>query len=433
MRGCGKDLCEIVTFSLLHFQCNCYFLSFSTAENPTILTEAQKSITRLLTAMKSGFSSEISHSSNIHRMEALPKVLLFQICEYLLPIDLQAGLILVNKKLHLVVTAFLQEFEPYLSQFLGDLPFLSSLAIAKVLPVLLQATVPVSAILSLAATYTDGGIFNNTMRFWAQNMFEYTGCVYTSVATENVTVAGAYVSGCQDRAQFSSRLNEDLVILLGDSGWQIPQKYQGSFVVADCFMNGQAGKRGTEYAFQDSNVGGQSEGPVLRTGRLQYRGISVFTDEVASPAGYALATTIGVARPAFATCPVHTLLICTKLQCSSPDLSLYHSLSSLEEVTKRSSSLPPIHSQCDSGPYSYVQFSALEGPLLWLQFKDAEVNQVEVEVQPRLLKQAEVLLIDMEDRRLEYRRMEQGIDVTYVLFEGREISTRVHDITKLPS
>jgi len=80
-----------------------------------------------------------------------------------------------------------------------------------------------------------------------------------------------------------------------------------------------------------------------------------------------------------------------------------------------------------------VQFSALEGPLLWLQFKDVEVNQVEVEVQPRLLKQAEVLLIDMEDRRLEYRRMEQGIDVTYVLFGGREISARVHDIAKLPS
>jgi len=367
-------------------------------------------------------------------MERLPRVLLYEVCGCLLPMELNQGLAQVSKELRTAVAAFLREIESYRRQFLGPLSFFHSLSTDLVLPVLLQATASPPSILSLAATYTNGGVFVNSIRFWAQSMFEYTGSVYTTNnVTENVTVSAAYVGSCQDRAQFTSQVHEDLFGLLEQTdSWHIPQRHKRNFVVSECFMKGGQGRRGVEYTREEYAAWGKEEGPILRTGAIRRMGPNVFEDDVPIPAGFALATTVGVARPGFATCPVRTLLVCTQLQRRTPDLSLFHSLSSLEEVLKRSSCLPPISAQCTSGPFSYVEFEASEGPLLWLQFNSTESNQVEVPVHPRLFTQAEVLLIDIDDRIEEYGTDEKGIDVTYVLFGGREITAQVHALAELP-
>jgi hypothetical protein len=367
-------------------------------------------------------------------MEHLPKVLLYAICDYLLPTDLKDGLLLASKELRLISLSFLEEFEAYKCRFLGNQRFHRSVTRTNVLSVLLQATNPPPSVLSLGATYTDGGVFLNSLRFWAQNMFEYTGSVYTTHSlTENVTVSAAFIGGFQDKAKFTSRIHEDLYGLLeSDPHWPIPQRYVRNYVASECFMSGKGGKRGEEYTAEEYDEWGMEEGPAFQTGAIQRKRQNVFTDEMPIPASFALATTIGVARPAFATCPIHTLLICTKLQCTPCDLSPFYSLNSLDEIAKRSAFLPPIHCQYVSDQYSYVEFSGLDGPLLWFQFNLAEFNQAEVAISPRLFKQAEVLLIDIEDRRKEYGMQEKGIDVTYVLFGGREIGPRIRTIAELP-
>lgn len=367
-------------------------------------------------------------------MERLPRVLLYAVCECLLPADLNEGLSQASKELRAVVAAFFREIEDYSRRFLGPLPFFKSLSAAQVLPVLLEASAPSPGILALGATYTNGGVFINSIRFWAQNMFEYTGSVYTTNnLTENVTVSGAYIGQCQDRARFTSQVHEDLFGLLEQAAsWNIPQRYKRNFVTSECFMKGKPGRRGVEYTPEEYAAWGKEEGPIFRTGAITRAAQNVFTDEVPRPAGFALATTVGVARPGFATCPVRTLLVCTQLQHRTPDLSLYYSLSSLDEVLGRSSTLPPICSQCTSGPFSYVEFVASEGPLLWLQFQSSELSQVEVAIHPRLFTQADVLLIDIDDRREEFGTEEKGIDVTYVLFGGREITAQIRALAELP-
>ena len=367
-------------------------------------------------------------------MEQLPKVLLYEIYDYLPPTDLKNGLLQASKELRLNVLSFLEEFEGYKCRFLGNQRFHRSVSYTNVLSVLLQATNPAPSVLSLGATYTDGGVFFNSMRFWAQNMFEYTGSVYTTHnLTQNVTVSAAFIGGFQDKAKFTSRVHEDLFGLLDSSAhWPIPERHRRNYVVSECFMSGKGGRRGAEYTAEDYDAWGKEEGPMFQTGVIERKRQNVFTDEMPIPTSFALATTIGVARPAFATCPVHTLLICTKLQCTPCDLSPFHSLNSPHEVVKRSAVLPPVRCQYVCEEYSYVEFSGLEGPLLWFQFHLAEFNQAEIAISPRLFKQVEVLLIDIEDRREEYGTQEKGIDVTYVLFGGREVGPRICTIVELP-
>lgn len=353
-------------------------------------------------------------------MESLPRVLVYEVCDYLWPKELNEGLSRTNKDLRAIVFSFIQEIEPYRTRFLGPLSFHPP--VACLFPLLYSATVTPLGVLRMGATYTNGGVFINSLRFWAQNVFEYTGSVYTSNnITENVTVGGCFLGGFQQETEFRDRMHEDLFGLMEPgSTWSIPQKYKENYLPCASFLTQTPCKKGADYSEEDYSRWGREIGPILRTGEIQLQSENVFLDTMQCADAFGLVNVVGVARPGFATCPVRTVLICTYLQTRTPDLRRYHNLTDLTEVT--SNLLPPVCTRVQSSHYSYVSFDVTEGPLLWLQYTSYETSQVEIPVPPRLFRHAEILLIDIDDRRDDFHTEEKGMDIAFVLFGGREIS-----------
>lgn len=347
------------------------------------------------------------------------------------PVDLFAGIGAASRDLREVAKSLVLQDTGYTQQFLGHVP-LKAQASGNLLPFVIAAHVAKPKIFKFGVHFTDGGVFFNTKRFWAQNAFEYTGAVYTTnEVTENVTVAATYL-GEYINYRFDCKVHEDLYGLLElGTTWNIPERYKKNILPSDTFLNGSPPRLGESFSADEYSAWSKEEGPIAFL-EVEYSPPLTFTSNPPISSEYALATHVGVARPAYATCPVHTLLISTALGWRCPDQSRYYGLSSLEAVLARTD-LPPIVEKNELSGFVYVEFEASEGPLLWVQFTAYQCNQVEIALKTRrVLKFTELLLIDMEDRRVEFGTREKGIDITYVLFAGKSLPQELKEVLDVP-
>ena len=359
----------------------------------------------------------------------LPKSLLYEVLVFLSPRDLFTGIGASSRDLRATAIDLLA-IPGYNDAYFGPLRFQSQSSSA-LLKLVLLSDFSTPKILRLGATFTDGGVFINSFRFWAQNLFEYNGTVYTANdVVSNVTVGASFLDDYFTNS-FSERLHEDLYGLLElTNTWSIPQHYKDNVVPSDSFLTGQPPRLGSTFTPEEYSSWGKEEGPIYRP-TISFKPPRTYFTDIPQSEQYALASHIGIARPAFATCPVRTLMVFTKQAWTPADLRQWYDLTTMEGVLKRTD-LPPVSCSAVLNGYSYIEFSAAEGPLLWFQFTAYQATQAQIELKRRrVLRHTEVLLLDIDDRREEFRTTEKGIDVTYVLFAGKMLPGELRTVADI--
>jgi hypothetical protein len=119
-------------------------------------------------------------------------------------------------------------------------------------------------------------------------------------------------------------------------------------------------------------------------------------------------------------------MVFTKLSAEPTDLSPYYGLSDPAAIPNAE-----LCWKSETEDYRSIEFAEGEGALLWLQYKAEQCSQISVKLQrPRLMLFCEIILVDIDDRRVQYGYTEAGIDMTYVVFAGKIVPLELQSIYK---
>lgn len=350
-------------------------------------------------------------------LHQLPTVLFHETLCYLSPTDLLQRLSHVNRLYHSLVLDFLLRNSDYQVLIFNGVYFPADISSGLYLQCLLCTELASVQILTMRASYTSGGVFNHEGRYWVQNMFDYTGTVYTTNGVDrNVRVRAAF-EGVKVGYRFEDYANEDVHCLRSIPG-VIAERCRENSIPTDTFL--RDGKE--EYArdFTPARLHSWPRNPFP---------VPINTYPISSPSpdeylislphfpSLAFVTHIGVARPAFFTCPVRTLMVFSSVQSESLDLQPYYDLI---DPMNTETQFPPIINRIETSDYLSYEFECAQGPLVWVQYRSIRCSQVAIALRkPRVMRYCEVLLVDMEDRRRMYGYTEMGMDVMYVVFAGK--------------
>ena len=253
----------------------------------------------------------------------------------------------------------------------------------------------------------------NQARYQVENMFDYSPSVHiTHTQVGNITTRAYFVGTYDDRQKFKEDTHEDI---LWFSQFEAPSKYRSARLLDDNFLTVKPVRRVAD-VYRSNEFSTKAELWSL---------MPTNEGRAATPATpkSAILNRLGIGRPVFTSHPVRTLLVSTKTVGSDPlPLKPFHGLDSLEKVKKcESAKIGSIQCYAD---YSIVEFEGTDGPLLWVQFSDYLLLQLEIVLKVRRrATHLEVLLIDSEDRKAEFGGAEKGIAISYVVAAGWVVET----------
>lgn len=362
-------------------------------------------------------------------LQTLPQVLLHEILSYLSAPELLQAIVRLNSHFPQLISEFLLSSDLLQTFSFGHPYFLPSLNPSLYRKALLTASLSPTCIFSMRATHTTGGVFNNEVRYWVQNLFDYTGSVYTtSGVVRDVVVRGCF-EGRAVGYGFEEYTHED-VMCARSTPEVIPMSFLSNYVPMDTFLTFAPAQCIGDIPTSRIRAWPHGDFPVPIS-NFPIRSLSEKQYEilVPSPTAIGLITHVGVARPAFFTCPIRTVMVFTQLTAESRDLSAYYGLNDPASI--------PNADLCyreETEEYLSYEFTGGDGALLWLQYKSARCSQAAVQLKrPRLMQYCDVLLVDVEDRRLQYGYPESGMDVTYVAFGGRIVPLELEGIYRTRS
>lgn len=362
-------------------------------------------------------------------LQSLPQVLLHEVFAYLPPSELLQSVTLLNSHYSSLIEDFLLSSDLLQINHFGHTYFLPSLNPFLYRKGLLIASLSPTRIFSMWAMSTTGGVFNSEVRYWVQNLFDYTGSVYTtSDVTRDVVVRGCF-EGRAVGYRFEEYVNED-VACIRRTPEVIPRAFLENYVPMDTFLTSTPAQCISQIPTSRLHAWPQSDFPVsINSFPIRSPSAKHYEISVPKPTALALVTHVGIARPAFFTCPIRTVIVFTQLTAEPRDLSAYYGLNdpaafpNAELCHKR-----------ETEEYLAYEFTGDEGALLWLQYKAGRCSQAAVQLQrPRLMQYCDILLVDMEDRRLQYGYPEAGMDATYVVFAGKIVPLELETIYKTRS
>ena len=358
-------------------------------------------------------------------LHALPQVLFHEILSYLSPVEVIPCMPLLSSKYPQLIREFLLISDLLQTSCFGYSYFLPSQNLALYRQALLTTSLSPTRIFSMRAVYTSGGVFSNQGRYWVQNLFDYTGSVYTT----NVTMKDVVVRGCFEgrgvEYKFGDYAHEDLNCIR-NTPEVVPNSFlRENYVPTDTFLTSAPPQRINDFSRSSLLTWPHIHSPFdIINFSIHSPCPNTYTISVPSPTAIGLVTHVGIARPAFFTCPIKTVMVFTKLSAEPTDLSPYYGLSDPAAVRNTE-----LCWKSETEDYRSIEFAEGEGALLWLQYKAEQCSQISVKLhKPRLMQYCEIILVDIDDRRVQYGYPESGIDITYVVFAGKIVPLELQSI-----
>lgn len=358
-------------------------------------------------------------------LHTLPQVLFHEILSYLSPVELITRVPQLNSKYLQLVTEFLLNSDLFQRICFGDVYFMPSRNFALYRQALLTTSVSPTRIFSMQAVYTSGGVFSNQGRYWVQNLFDYTGSVYTT----NETMKDVVVRGCFEgrgiEYKFGDYIHEDLNCIRNSPSVVPSSILREKYVPTDTFLTSAPPQHISDFSASSLLAWPHIPSPFnILNYPIHSPSPNTYTIAVPSPTAIGLITHVGIARPAFFTCPIRTVMVFTKLTAEPTDLSTYYGLNNPTDVRNTG-----LCWESETEDYRSIEFDQGEGALIWLQYKAEQCSQISVKLQkPRLMQYCEIILVDIDDRRVQYGYSESGIDIMYVVFAGKIVPLELQSI-----